>query len=195
MSEMIPYLSLFKEQALRETRDVTFKGNPLIPDDSYGLLEFYCPDPGCDCNMVMIGVLSKRLVKQVATMVYYFDPNDVPTGMANPDLDLAPQISFAENLLKWFTAHLKEDPAYAERLKKHYRQVKDVASNPSHPGHEQYQEWLSFVDTNNLLQEDEPQKPTKKKFSAEKSLFRSQNQCRHNTRESLYRLTVFANNI
>ncbi len=123
---MIPYHILFEEQARHETREITLKGISGIPDDSYGLVEFYCPDPECDCNMVMLALLSQRLMKQVATLVYFFDPKDVPPGMSNPDLDLAPQASFAKNFLEWFSAHVQKDRAYVDRLNVHYHQIKEV---------------------------------------------------------------------
>ena len=55
MSMFMLYAALFREKARRETREVTFSGHLDIPNDSYGFLEFYCPDPECDCQMVMLG--------------------------------------------------------------------------------------------------------------------------------------------
>jgi hypothetical protein len=54
------FSTLFEELARRETRDVTFTGQPEIPDDSYALLDYYCPDPDCDCQMVLLKVVARR---------------------------------------------------------------------------------------------------------------------------------------
>ena len=138
---MMPYFNLFEKQARKETREVTFKGDPLIPDDDYGLLEYYCGDPECDCQMVMIGVVSRRQKKQIATIVYTFDPAHEIPGMSNPDLDLAPQAEFAKAFLQWFADLLRDDHAYEDRLKRHYTQVKNAETNPAHPMHAKFLAW------------------------------------------------------
>lgn len=170
MSEMIPYHILFEEQAHHETREITLKGISGIPDDSYGLVEFYCPDPERDCNMVMLALLSQRLMKQVATLVYFFDPKDGPPGMSNPDLDLAPQVSFAKNFLEWFSAHLQKDIAYVDRLNVHYHQIKEVESNPSHSSFSRYQAWMEEMNHEESLQEDEAPRQKRKGGTGNRSL-------------------------
>jgi hypothetical protein len=61
--------------------------------------------------------------------------------MSNPTLDLSPQPAFAGALFLWFAGHLKADPAYVERLKHHYAQVKDAELDPAQPAHEKFLAW------------------------------------------------------
>lgn len=168
MSIMLAYENLFEELARNETRNVTFKDHPVVPNDSFELVDYYCPDPDCDCQMVMIGVVSKKAHRQIASMVYMFNPKDVEPGKTNPDLDLTPQARFAPALLTWFSAHIKEDPAYLERLKRHYRQVKEAASDPKHPAHQKYLDWRDKLSADDQTDEVQPSKTKKRKKSAEK---------------------------
>ena len=141
MTDMISYGALFEETAMTETQSVTFERHPLFPDDSYAFLEYYCPDPACDCQMVMIGVLSKKLARLVARITYLFNPEDEIEGEPNPNLDYGEQDIGAKQLLAWFTHYLQEDPAYRDRLKRHYNQVKEAAATPDHPAHLKYLKW------------------------------------------------------
>ena len=85
--------------------------------------------------------------------------------MSNPDLDLAPQVSFAKDLLQWFTGHIQEDPAYEARLKRHYLQVKEADSNPTHPAYKKYQAWMTDLPLEDRPVDDELPKPTQNKPS------------------------------
>lgn len=47
-----PFYERFKEIAMRETRSITIRNSPDLPDDEYGFLELYCNDENCDCQRV-----------------------------------------------------------------------------------------------------------------------------------------------
>src|SRR5438045_9155529 len=70
---LLPFNSLYPDVAKAETRSLTTRGYPGVPDDEYGLIEAYCPDPGCDCRRVMLNVVSRRQQAHIATISYGFD--------------------------------------------------------------------------------------------------------------------------
>jgi hypothetical protein len=57
---MVPFVRFFPQQGTAETRVLTSRGHPVLPDDEYALLESFCTDPGCDCRRVMLNVISRR---------------------------------------------------------------------------------------------------------------------------------------
>ena len=136
---LIPFHSLFPEIALKETRSLTLIGYPGLPDGDYGLLEAYCPDPNCDCQRVMLNILSRSEQKQVASIGYGFDRNRKGAG---PYLDpLNSQADYAPALLAAIALHLESDHAYVLRLRAHYALVKAAAANPKHPAQQVLTPW------------------------------------------------------
>jgi hypothetical protein len=57
----------FPEIAHRETRSLTLDGLGKFPNSDYGLLESYCPDPNCDCQWVMLNIISRRAACHLST--------------------------------------------------------------------------------------------------------------------------------
>ena len=49
---MVPFVRFFAEQGTAETRVLTIRGHPVLPDDEYALLESFCDDPRCTCRRV-----------------------------------------------------------------------------------------------------------------------------------------------
>jgi len=131
---LIPFDLLFPEIARKETRSLTFTGLRGIPSSDYGLLESYCPDPKCDCQRVMLNILSRCEQKQVATISYGFDRSVEDAG---PYLEAtscrSSQSQYAEALQTAIAEHLETDQAYVLRLKAHYALVKAAAADPRHP--------------------------------------------------------------
>ena len=66
-----------------------------LPVGSFGLLEFYCPAPACDCQRVMLTVVEEENPDRfLASISYSFDQDD---DMVGPFLDLLnPQSRRAE---------------------------------------------------------------------------------------------------
>jgi hypothetical protein len=124
---------LFPDRVETETRVITTRGYPGLPDDDYALLESYCTDPRCDCRRVMINVLGRRQGPiQLATISFAFDPD---ADLRGPFLDpLNPQSDHSPILLDLVTAVL-EDPPYLARLESHYDDVKRLTADPNHPAH------------------------------------------------------------
>jgi hypothetical protein len=129
--DLVPFHKLVPEIAEKETRVIIVFGGDDVPADTYGLLEYYCPDPGCDCRRVMINVVSKTHPERgfLASISYGFDRDD---EMAGPFLDpLNFQSELAEALLVRVEVALL-DSDYVARLERHYTIVKETAVAPTH---------------------------------------------------------------
>ncbi len=133
---LVPFFRFFPELALAETRTLTIRNHNLLPDDEYALVEFYCPDPTCDCRRVILNVVARHVAGQdtLAAISFAFDRD---AEYAGPSLDPPNlQTCYAEALLDLVTSYLEREPAYVARLESHYRQVKQAAADPDHPIHE-----------------------------------------------------------
>lgn len=140
---LVPLFAVDPELAARETRVLHL----LVPRDglpvgSYGLLEFYCPDPACDCRRVMLNVAEEKQPDRfLASISYGFDRDG---EMAGPFLDpMNPQSTYAEELLQLVEETALSDPRYVARLERHYVTVKQAASDPKHPAYRKLQKVLA----------------------------------------------------
>lgn len=109
-------------------------GNDDLPDGEYGFAEHYCESIGCDCRRAIFTVLSPQFPGQIlATISYgweapeFYEKRVGPAGreMTGPFLEpLGAQSRYAPVLLDYFERVVLSDPAYVERLKRHYRLFK-----------------------------------------------------------------------
>jgi hypothetical protein len=133
-----PFQERFPEIARKETRAITVLGKSELPRDTYGLVEAYCDEPGCDCRRVFLNVVSTIRKKVLATIAFgweskkyyakWMGDNDpeVIEGLMGPALNLAsPQSELAPALLDQVRAVL-QDKKYVERLKRHYGLFRDA---------------------------------------------------------------------
>ncbi len=142
----IPFYELFPELAQRETRSVTIKNNPSLPDGEYGLLEAYCNELGCDCRRVMFNILTPEGTEALAVVAYgweskafyarWFGGNDpdIIQQMQGPILNPgSPQSQLAPALLQ-LVHYILQDEAYVARLKRHYQLFKQAVNEQAgHP--------------------------------------------------------------
>jgi len=140
---LVSFFGVDPELAARETRVLHL----LVPRDglpvgAYGLLEFYCPDPACDCRLVMLNIAEeKRPNHFLASISYGFDRDD---EMAGPFLDpMNPQSKYAEDLLQLVEETVLSDPRYVARLERHYVTVKQAACDPKHPAYRKLRKVLA----------------------------------------------------
>jgi hypothetical protein len=139
-TDLVPFVELFPEQAIAETRTITTRGHTVLPDDEYALVESFCPDPTCDCRRVMLNVLARHHTTRhyLASISFGFDRDG---EMAGPFLDpLNPQSRYARALLEIVQRMLETDAAYVARLESHYQQVKVAVADPAHPVHKTLEE-------------------------------------------------------
>ena len=140
---LIPFYAVDLELAEQETRVINlFEPYQGIPPGRYSLIEYYCPDPACDCRRVMLNVAKGEELRQFeASISYGFDRDQ---EMAGPFLDpMNPQGKYAVQLLDAVRSLVLSDPRYVDRLERHYAAVKQAAADPEHPAYPRLQEVLA----------------------------------------------------
>jgi len=129
---------LFPDVAQRETRTVTFSQDVEgIAAGTYGLLESYCDEPGCDCRRVFINVARADPPGIVATIGFGWEseefyrrrfksgPPESAKFMAGAHLEsFVRQSAVAPLFLGIFNDMIRRDPAYVDRIARHYRMYK-----------------------------------------------------------------------
>jgi len=136
---LIPFYIVEPELAADETRGMhLFRPQDEIPPGHYGMIEFYCPDPACECRRVMLNVVEEaHPTRFLASISYGFDRDNEDAG---PFLDpFNSQCSYAEQLLQLVEEVILSDSRYVARLERHYALVKQAASDPSHPAYHELQ--------------------------------------------------------
>jgi len=136
---LIPFYVVDPELAAQETRVINLLArHGGVPAGSYGLFEFYCPDPDCDCRRVMLNVAEEKHPDRfLASISYGFDRDE---DMAGPFLDsMNPQSRYATNLLQLVERLVLSNSRYVARLERHYALVKQAASDPRHPAYDRLQ--------------------------------------------------------
>lgn len=131
---MTNFFQTFPKLAGSELRNFTIGPGPAstLPEGRYSFVEFYCGDRDCDCRRVLIAVYSEKENEYVAHISMAFDSGK---QMAGPFLDpLGPQRPYAPELLDFFTAMINTDPAYVERLQRHYVQFKERVDRRPYAG-------------------------------------------------------------
>ena len=132
---MIPFSKRFPELGPRETRGVLPEDDGEFPRGKYAFLESYCEEEDCDCRRVMLTVIEESTPAKVwATISFGWHPPECsPTNelkalgatASGAFLDpLYPQSEHAAEFLDLFEWMITRDPAYVERLKRHYAMFK-----------------------------------------------------------------------
>jgi hypothetical protein len=135
-----PLYERLPDLARTETRSVTIKGHPLLPDGEYGLIEAYCNEPGCDCRRVMFNIFTPASASALAVIAYGWESAafyarwfgqydmDIIRQMQGPILNPgSPQSQVAPGLLLLVQEMLR-DEAYVARLKRHYKLFKQAVN-------------------------------------------------------------------
>ena len=137
---MAPFYSKFRDLAFEETRTVFLRNHESLLDGTYGFLEFYCNEIGCDCRRVLVQVIRPDTGTRVwasinfgwETPTFYRswasgNPDDT-AEMAAVTLDpINPQSRHSNALLKLFSDIVLTDAAYVQRLQRHYELFKGAA--------------------------------------------------------------------
>lgn len=137
---MIPFTMRFPELGPRETRTMRFLKDDVVPRGNYAFLELYCEEEDCDCRRVMLTVIDESTPGKIwATISFGWDPPEWLTDETDLEglgatasgafLDpLCPQSEYAAEFLDLFEWMITQDPAYVERLKRHYAMFKGAQS-------------------------------------------------------------------
>ncbi len=138
MSYLVPFsLALPPHQEAR-LRGILVLDEPGIPNDTYKLFEFYCPNPECDCREALLKIFAVQENDTVANIRVFF-----PTPLFTPPIldPTSPNAPFAKALLRLISENIKNDPVYFQQLQDHYHLVKTVAATPSHPAYSALTHW------------------------------------------------------
>jgi hypothetical protein len=127
-----PFSKFFPDVAQDELRAFYLGSNAAcddddIPEGEYAFFEWYCTEPTCDCQRVMLYVVEKTR-GIMAAITYAFDPDelDLMDGATNPMLDPARAPGpYSQRILGFFTERGLDDE-YIATLKKHYAMVKQA---------------------------------------------------------------------
>jgi hypothetical protein len=139
---LFPFIKIFPVIGPEETRSIIIfpsaEGTSGIPPDEYALVELYCVDRNCDCRRVMINVISGQGRQHLATISHSFDPPP-PDHHTPKQTFLDPfntQSRYAKELMEMVQDLCLSEPKYAQRLRRHYRMVKDALDDITHPIHD-----------------------------------------------------------
>jgi hypothetical protein len=143
----VPFYHFFPELAERETRSAFFPDyDDELPAGRYTLHEMYCDERACDCRRVFFMVMGEDHPRPLAYISYGWESADfyrqwmgfgdeeVFEELQGPALNpTSPQSRFAPALLEFTGDVLLADPAYVERLARHYRLVREAVDGPQGP--------------------------------------------------------------
>jgi hypothetical protein len=140
---MVPFYTRFRDLAFKEMRSVTvLEDRDGLPAGTYGFLESYCDERGCDCRSVFLNVVTPDMKAEdgvLATINFGWEKLDYyvkwmhgarefAREMKGPSLSSAmmEQSELAPALLELFNRALLTDEAYVQRLKRHYRMFRQA---------------------------------------------------------------------
>ena len=132
------YFDAFPEKRTTELRTAIFadgNADDPLPDGTFIFTEYFCTDPRCNCQRVLVKVFHTRSEGappyEVATISYSWKSSTAETwdrlnsGMPNPFLDpLHRQARCASKLLDFWSTMINRDKAYASRLERHYDEIR-----------------------------------------------------------------------
>lgn len=135
---MLGYFDTFPNKTRTELRTATFaNGNAddSLPGGTFIFTEYFCTDPKCDCQRVLVKVFHARSEDtrpdEVATISYSWNLSGddlwgtVNSGMPNPFLDpLHQQAPYASELLDFWSTMIEHDKVYASRIQRHYDEIR-----------------------------------------------------------------------
>lgn len=120
-----PFHDFFPDVAEAENRVLWSRDRKPFKDEPFQLIEFYCADPKCDCNRVIISAMDRRAPElgTILSVGYAFDRADRDAG---PYIDpLNPVTKDGRTLYPAIADMLENDSEYVARLKRHYKMVKN----------------------------------------------------------------------
>lgn len=134
---MYGYYDLFPDKIETELRTAYFPDEPDLPFPAgmYAFFEYYCTDLSCHCQRLIVKV--RYMVEpgappdEVATISYTWNESaaSLSKGIlpepSNPFLDpFHRQAAYADELMDFWYDMLCRDDNYADRLKRHYAELR-----------------------------------------------------------------------
>jgi hypothetical protein len=135
---MLGYFDVFPDKTRTELRTATFENGNAddpLPGGTFVFTEFFCTDPKCDCQRVLVKVFRAESedarAEEVATISYCWNPDSddiwsaINSETSNPFLDpFHRQASYASELLDFWTTMIERDKVYALRVQRHYNEIR-----------------------------------------------------------------------
>jgi len=133
-----PFHEHCPEIGFSEYRSMRLQGDEELPDGEYGFMELYCTEPKCDCRRVIFWVMDpSQSPKPLATFGYgwespefyvkWMSGSSFAEQMAGLSVErLGAQSRLTDALFRACEEILLSDPAYIERLKRHYALFKEA---------------------------------------------------------------------
>ena len=132
---LINFWVKYPELAKKETRIITILSDKeKIPKWEYAIAELYCTNPNCDCRKVSLNVIWPN--NKTYYLNYWFEKPSYYIKWGIWDIEIAKEMSWLSvNEFEW--NHLESelvldtmdwvlnDTIYVERLKKHYKLMKE----------------------------------------------------------------------
>ncbi|WP_300464453.1 hypothetical protein [Desulfobacula sp.] len=130
------FIEFFPEIAEKETRRIILRNDPKIPDGEYAFVDSFCEDKDCDCRRVYFDVLqidpeyepihAARISYGWESLDFYLSwspylPSKMAAEMKGPTLQPSQKKTlYGEQFIELFESILLVDPAYIDRIKRHY---------------------------------------------------------------------------
>jgi hypothetical protein len=134
--QLAPFQMYFPTLAEKETRCITLTRpcNGIDPD-KFAFVELFCDDASCDCRRAMIQVFDSRNNFRACLSYgwenHQFYADWMGSGahvdnLAGVNLyEMQPQGKHCNELLELFKQCIESDPSYAQRIQRHYYQIKE----------------------------------------------------------------------
>ncbi len=135
------FYEYYPDLAEEETRSLIITNTDYdVPLGNYGYCEMFCTDPKCDCRRVILNVVDKDF-NTLAMIGYgweneyyykkwfgsdYFTHEDIKEFMGPTHHNGVVESKYAEFFLEFFKTTLINDKEYINRIKNHYRMVKNL---------------------------------------------------------------------
>jgi len=140
MSYLTPFYLILQDKHERPYRALTLYDEPGIPDDTYVLEEWYCPNPLCPCNEVHLKVFALQQKDYAVDIRLSLEPHQPIAPLLDNDADDAFPV-YTAKLFRLVADYLKNNPDDVLRLRQHYHQLRAVANDPSHPCYQVVDYW------------------------------------------------------
>lgn len=140
MTYLTPFYLILNPQDKLPYRSLILNDEPGIPDDTYTLEEWFCPNPLCNCNTVHLKVFAIQQKTYAVDLLLPFSPPQPISPLLENDEQYTFPV-YSQKLFRLIVEHLKNDPDYVQTLRQHYTQLRAVAADPSHPHHKAVDYW------------------------------------------------------
>jgi hypothetical protein len=135
------FYEYYPDLAINETRSLTITNTKdNVPIGDYGFCEMFCTDPKCDCRRVILNVSDSKFNSFAMigygweTEKFYrnwfnsdrFTTDDIKEFMGPTHHNGIVETEYADFFLNFFKTTLLYDNEYIQRIKTHYRMVKNI---------------------------------------------------------------------